>query len=460
MTTTLVGWGAGPGDDPGPEPSTYPLGVPTDSAQLQEPAVPTAAVPAFPVASPVPAPVGRAAAPAPARFRGRAWGSVWRVLAATLVGMVAFGAVLPEDPALGDGLHLLDFVLGVIAIGLLPLRRKAPLAVAAIVSVIAGFSSFAFGAFGIAVISLATRRRWREIAAVALVCAVGAIGYRDPVSTSLAALGEPMAWWMVFLAEAIVYGSCVVAGLYIGGRRELFVTLRDRAQTAEREQAARVDQARVTERTRIAREMHDVLAHRISLVALHAGALAYRDDLTRDETAGTAEVIRDNAHLALTELRGVLGVLRDTDDAAGPDRPQPTLAALAELFEECVGAGTSVTCTVSSEVTTALPGLPGQASRNAFRILQESLTNARKHAPGRAVLVEIGGSPGERLTLEVSNTVPDVGHGRSGSADHPPGSGLGLIGLAERARLAGGELVHGVDRSGRFTVRAWVPWPT
>jgi signal transduction histidine kinase len=229
--------------------------------------------------------------------------------------------------------------------------------------------------------------------------------------------------------------------------------------TAEREQAARIDQARVTERTRIAREMHDVLAHRISLVALHAGALAYRDDLTRDETAGTAEIIRDNARLALTELRDVLGVLRDSDDAAGPDRPQPTLAALGELLEECAVAGTPVTCTVSSEVTTALPGLPGQASRNAFRILQESLTNARKHAPGRAARVEIGGTPGERLTLVVSNTVPDDWQGRSGSADHPPGSGLGLIGLAERARLAGGELVHGIE-SGRFIVKAWMPWPT
>jgi signal transduction histidine kinase len=385
---------------------------------------------------------------------------VGRVLAATLVGFLAFGADLPEDPALYDGLHAVDFVLGVIAIGLLPLRRKAPWAVAAIVAAVAGFSSFAFGAFGIAVISVATRRRWREIAAVALACAIGAIGYRDPVSTGLAALDEPVSWWALFLTEAIMFGLFVVAGLYIGGRRELLATLQDRARTAEREQSARVDQARVTERTRIAREMHDVLAHRISLVALHAGALAYRDDLTREESAGTAEIIRGNAQLALTELREVLGVLRGTDDVAGPDRPQPTLAALAELLDDCAGAGTPVTCTVSAEVTTALPGLLGQASRNAFRILQESLTNARKHAPGQAVLVEIGGSPGERLTLVVSNTVPDAGHGRSGSADHPPGSGLGLVGLAERARLAGGELVHGVDRGGRFTVRAWLPWPT
>jgi len=382
------------------------------------------------------------------------------MLAAAVIGFLAFGTILPEDSVLYDGLHALDFFLGVIAIGLLPLRRRAPLAVTAIVAAIAGFSAFAVGAFGIAVISLATRRRWREIAAIALVSVIATIGDRGPVATSLTATAEPVAWWELVLAVALVYGLCVVVGLYIGGRRELIATLQDRAQTAEREQAARVDQARTTERTRIAREMHDVLAHRISLVALHAGALTFRKDLTRDETAGTAEIIRDNAHLALAELRDVLGVLRDTDAPAGPDRPQPTLAALPELLEECEAAGTTVTCTVSGEVAGMLPGLSEKASRNAFRILQESLTNARKHAPGLAAVVEIGGRPGERLTLVVSNTVPDVRLAPSAGADNLQLSGLGLIGLVERARLAGGELVHGVDVGGRFTVSAWVPWPT
>jgi len=386
---------------------------------------------------------------------------VWPVVAAILVGGLALGSDLPEDPALVSDFFVLDFLLGVLAISLLPLRRSAPLTVALLVSVCAGFSNFAAGAVAVAVISLATRRRWREIAAVAPVWVVAAVvGYLATRSVRLRVSGMPEAWWVLMLFAAIVYGAFVLPGLYIGGRRELLETLRDRAQTAEREQVARVEQARVTERTRIAREMHDVLAHRISLVALHSGALAFRDDLTREETAGTAGIIRDNAHLALTELREVLGVLRDSDDAADPDRPQPTLAALAELLEECAAAGTAVTCTVSGEVTAALPGLPGQASRNAFRILQESLTNARKHAPGQAVLVDIGGRPGERLTLVVSNTAADVGPGRSGSAGQPPASGLGLIGLAERARLAGGELVHGIETGGRFTVRAWLPWPT
>ncbi len=97
----------------------------------------------------------------------------------------------------------------------------------------------------------------------------------------------------------------------IGERRAFVASLQDRALTAEREQTMRVAQAKVAERARIAREMHDVLAHRISLVAMHSGALTYRTDLTPTEVADAAEVVRANANLALTELRAVLGVLRD-----------------------------------------------------------------------------------------------------------------------------------------------------
>ncbi|WP_407343156.1 sensor histidine kinase [Pengzhenrongella phosphoraccumulans] len=381
------------------------------------------------------------------------------MLAAALVGLLAFGAVLPDDPALYSGLHLLDFFLGIVAISLLPFRRSAPVAIAGVVTACTAFSALATGAVLIAVISLATRRRWREIVAVAPVWLVALV-----VNNRIAAPADQVTWPVAVILGSVLYGALVLVGLYLGGRRELLATLRDRARTSEREQAARVVQARITERAQIAREMHDVVAHRISLVALHAGALAYRDDLTREETAATAEIIRDNAHLALAELRDVLGVLRDTgtlDDAgAGPDRPQPTLAALDELLQETVAAGTPVTCAVAPEVAVGLPHLPDQAGRNAFRILQESLTNARKHAPGLDVTIEISGGPGGVLTLVVSNPMPDVGPGRGTAVEHPPGSGLGLIGLVERARLAGGVLTHGVGPSGRFTVRAWLPWPT
>jgi signal transduction histidine kinase len=183
----------------------------------------------------------------------------------------------------------------------------------------------------------------------------------------------------------------------------------------------------------------------------------YRDDLTREQTVETAEVIRDNAQLALAELREVLGVLRDAEPADRPERPQPTLAALPELIDETRAAGNPVTCalTLSSHGTTEgdLAALPESTSRSAYRILQEALTNARKHAPGLPVRLEIGGRPGDRLVLSAQNPVPPAG---------PPGAdgpapGVGLAGLAERAKLAGGELTTAVDR-GQFAVRAWLPW--
>ena len=126
-------------------------------------------------------------------------------------------------------------------------------------------------------------------------------------------------------------------GMYIGSRRELLWTLRDRAERAEAEQELRVEPGTANERARIAREMHDVLAHRISLIAMHAGALAYRTDLTAEEMRETAELIQAKSHEALTDLRQVLGVLRDDDRRPAPSGPQPTFGDLPALVLEARG---------------------------------------------------------------------------------------------------------------------------
>src|SRR5699024_3440919 len=123
-------------------------------------------------------------------------------------------------------------------------------------------------------------------------------------------------------------------GLYIGSRRELLATLRDRAERAEAEQELRTAQARIAERAPIAREMHDVLAHRISLLTLHAGALAYREDLEPQEVREAAGIIQDTSHQALTDLREVLGVLREGPGDALPELPQPDADDLPELIAE------------------------------------------------------------------------------------------------------------------------------
>ena len=131
-------------------------------------------------------------------------------------------------------------------------------------------------------------------------------------------------------------------GMYIGSRRELMWSLRHRAERAEAEQELRAAQSRSNERERIAREMHDVLAHRISQISMHAGALAFREDLTADEMRDSAGVIQAKAHEALTDLRGVLGVLRD-ESGELTNAPLPTYADLPALVDEARGSGMAVT---------------------------------------------------------------------------------------------------------------------
>jgi signal transduction histidine kinase len=246
-------------------------------------------------------------------------------------------------------------------------------------------------------------------------------------------------------------GGCLLTGAHLGARRELVEVALDRARTAEREQALTAGAARAAERTRIAREMHDVLAHRISLVALHAGALTYRDDLTRAETTETAGVIQDNAQLALAELREVLGVLRAGGDSSpgggSTEPPQPTLTEVPALLADAREAGSAVRL----DSAIALPDVPETVSRTAFRIVQEALTNARRHAPGTPVTVRLNRAD-SHLELVISN--PGV---------IPPGAGtsagMGLAGLAERAALAGGTLTAGGEPDGFFVVRSRLPWP-
>nr|WP_281366145.1 histidine kinase [Janibacter cremeus] len=247
----------------------------------------------------------------------------------------------------------------------------------------------------------------------------------------------------------LVTGIVVAVGYSIGSRRALVRSWVDRARTAEAEQRARVAQAQTSERARIAREMHDVLAHRISLVTMHSGVLTYRQDLPEAERRDALAAIDSNARAALTDLREVLGVLRDPE-GAGPLRPQSTLTDLPELVEGATSAGTPVTLEWR-DVDAAT--VPETISRTAYRVVQEGLTNARKHAPGATVVITLAGRPGRELHLEVSNP-------RSvGVAPEVPASGLGLLGLAERIELSGGRMQHGWVGADEHRLCVWLPWP-
>ena len=221
---------------------------------------------------------------------------------------------------------VVDLLLGVVAVALLPLRRRHPFLVACVTIALTAFSTASAGASTLAVVSMATwrRRNWVVVTAAAWFASglVSLFVYRargvaptdDNVYAQLACNQ---------LLSLVFFGLAVVTGFYVRARREIVASLHERLLTAEREQALTTEAARDAERTRIAREMHDVLAHRISLVAMHAGALAYREDLTREQTAETAATIQANAQLALAELRQVLGVLRAGRVTDGVEAPQP-----------------------------------------------------------------------------------------------------------------------------------------
>ena len=383
---------------------------------------------------------------------------VWIAVAADLIP-IDDGPLPATHEARIAGALVLDLLLGVVSLCLLPLRRRHPVLTAVLTAALSTVSASAVGGAFVATVSVATWRRWRWAVAVLMTWGLATIGYEGwwrPAVT-----GEAESTGFALLAGGLamgVVGTCLATGYYVGARRELIATLQQRAETAEREQVLKAESAREAERTRIAREMHDVLAHRISLVAMHAGALAYRTDLSREETTETAVVIQRSAHLALSELREVLGVLRadSTGSAGDAEPPQPLLTQVPELITSA-GSREMVSLDTSELPGGELPApdsLPATTSRTAYRVVQEALTNARKHAPGSVVVVRLAGRPGGLLTLQVHNVPPIPGD----ELPTPPDSGYGLVGLRERVELAGGELEHGPAPDGSFIVRCWLPW--
>jgi signal transduction histidine kinase len=178
---------------------------------------------------------------------------------------------------------------------------------------------------------------------------------------------------------------------------------------------------------------------------MHAGALAYRDDLPPEQVRETAALIRAKSHEAMADLRQVLGMLRDEEL---PHRPQPTLADLRSLVEEAATSGLEVDL---ADSTVEPP--PEQVGRTVYRIVQEGLTNARKHGGGAAVQVRVEGGPGRGVSLLLHNRKrPAPGH------REPPPSGLGLVGLRERAELNGGWL-RVEETAESFSLKGWLPWP-
>ena len=192
-----------------------------------------------------------------------------------------------------------------------------------------------------------------------------------------------------------------------------------------------------------------------SLMALQAGALEIRPDLPPDEVSKTAGLIRSTARQAMTELRDIIGVLHDGDHAEAPLAPQPTLRDIAPM----VGGYRKAGLKVGLDMTVDEPDeVPRPLGRDVYRIVREALTNVSKHAGTAAAVVLLSGCAGEGLLVEVRNKLPVSGLLAGERVGELPGSGLGLVSLAERVSLAGGTLTHGADGGGDFVLTAAFPW--
>ena len=338
----------------------------------------------------------------------------------------------------GDGPRFeIEAVAGTASFAALVLfRRSHPVALTIVLIPFGIALALPMGATPVALFAVALHRPARVAVALALTHAVAVVAIYRLAIADTRAYAEAVAFLV------LLHVSLVAVAMVVRSQRQLARSWADRARQAEEGQRMRIEQARLAERERIAREMHDVLAHRISLLAVHAGALEVRRAAPAAERAA-AGVIRQCAYDALEDLREVIGMLRDR---SADTRPQPTLRDVPALIEQCRRAGVTIDADLDHP-----DAVPDGLGRHAYRIVQEALTNARKHAPGVPVRVTVRDEDGAALVVEVGNALAAAGGG-------VPGAGAGLAGLRERVQLVGGSIEHGPTAGGEFRLAARLPW--
>jgi signal transduction histidine kinase len=346
------------------------------------------------------------------------------------------GTVLAVTPAVPAAV---DVAVAVAAVALLPLlwtRRSVAAALA--LAVLAAVSGAATPAATAGTLLVA---RWFPVRTAAWVAGAGVLGHA--VQALWRPVSLPLGWWL--LCDVAVHAALFGWGAYGRERALVLWSLRDRARRAEAEQERQVAEARTAERARIAREMHDTLAHRLSLLAATAGAMEYRPDADPAQLAAAAGRVRAGVSDALEDLRQVIRLLR-----AGPDDlgPVPGLDDVRRLVDDARAAGNDVRLERTGDQAP-----PAAVATAVFRVVQEALTNARRHAPGATVLVTVATAPGE-VRVRVADDGP-----APGALPADVGTGTGLVGLRERATLLGGTLSAGPVNGARgFAVEAWLPW--
>lgn len=249
-----------------------------------------------------------------------------------------------------------------------------------------------------------------------------------------------------FLLTVVIFGA-VMMGDAVRSREE---TRKERNLAQAQLIAMERQQAAEAERAAIARELHDIVSHSVSMIAVQAESATYTTPGLTPEAREGFQQIAGTARSSMAELRRLLGVLRTPTGDAALTAPQPTLDHLAELVEQHRAVGGEAELSVTGERVS----LPAAWELSAYRITQEALTNARKHAPGARTVVEIDYGADRLLTLRIHDDGP-------GPVSAPgSGAGHGLTGMRERAALVGGRLSAGAGPDGGFLVEAELPWGT
>ncbi|WP_243792939.1 sensor histidine kinase [Saccharopolyspora gloriosae] len=371
------------------------------------------------------------------------WDGKFRSLLLDLL-IASLAVAMPDDPAIWQQWALIP--TNIVLFGAMLLRRRFPLVAvvaASVHSLLAGVDGSATGMV-VAMYTMASRRgpvlaTW---GAAGIISAAHVLRVGLPENYSLWSNGLLTLVAGVGLGIVLLAGMPLLLGLWLYSRKDLLRSLRERAVQAERERDLLAERAVTAERRRIAREMHDVVAHRVSVISLQAGALTMT--ATDQRTEEVAEIIRESSSTALTELREMLRALRDDAENPGGDHAAPALDGVRELVADSVAAGANITLDMPAE----LPAAPMAVGRAAYRVMQEALTNAGKHAPGSPVRASVLADDG--LVVEVTNQ-------RGTGTTNVEGSGYGLIGMRERVTLAGGTLQVGRTEDDGYRVRAAFP---
>ncbi|HEY3688622.1 MAG TPA: histidine kinase [Streptosporangiaceae bacterium] len=368
-----------------------------------------------------------------ARVRGLVLSAVTS-LVAFLLGLVLLYGVLKHGPT--GVFRWADIAGGAVASAALVWRRRAPVVLGIVLAVVAAFVASAGAANMFALYAVARYRRL----GVAVAVGVAVVGF------------GVVFWWLypgnngldlTLVVNTAIAAAAIAWGAFRQSQAALIESLQARADRAERERVLEQERIRLAERSRIAREMHDAVAHRVSLIALHAGGLQVAPDPSADDVHHSAGMIRSAAVVALEELRAALGVLRSGESGT---LEQPGVDRVGDLVDEANAAGQAV----ALRMDPAVADVAGAVGRDIHRIVQEGLTNARKHAPGRSARVTIA-VVDEEVVVTVRNDA-------AGASLELPGSGTGLVGLEERVHLAGGTLTHGTTPAGEFELEGRLPW--